>query len=38
MVINGYSGEKGLQEAIDQSTVLLKKYAGLTTYDVNLIS
>jgi len=38
MVINGYSGEKGLQEAIDQSSVLLKKYAGLTTYEVNLIS
>ena len=37
MVINGYSGEKGLQEAIGQSTVLLKKYAGLTTYEVNLI-
>lgn len=37
MVINGYSGEKGLQEAIDLSTSLLNKYAELTSQELTLI-
>lgn len=34
MIINGYSGKNGLQEAVDHSIELLKKYADLKTYDV----
>lgn len=37
MVINGYSGENGLQEAIDLSTSLLNKYAELTSQELTLI-
>ncbi len=28
MLINGYSGKEGLQEAVDYSVDLLKNYAG----------
>jgi len=34
MIINGYSGETGLQEAIVHSMELLEKYAGLKQYKV----
>ena len=37
MVINGYSGKAGLQEAADHSIQLLGKYAGLKKHEVNWI-
>jgi DNA/RNA-binding domain of Phe-tRNA-synthetase-like protein len=37
MIINGYSGEKGLQEATEYSIDLLKKYANATNISVKMI-
>ncbi|MEI6755228.1 MAG: phenylalanine--tRNA ligase beta subunit-related protein [Paludibacter sp.] len=34
MIINGYSGNEGLQEAVEHSRELLEKYAGLVSFDV----
>lgn len=34
MIINGYNGKAGLQNAVDLSISLLKKYAGLTMYEL----
>lgn len=43
MLINGYSGREGLQEAVDYSVELLKKYAeaqniGIKLFDVNNVT
>ena len=38
MVINGYSGEEGLQEAVDHTILLLEKYAGLKHFEVSRIN
>ena len=37
MIINGYSGEAGLQEAVNHSLELLRKYADLSNYEVEWI-
>lgn len=37
MIINGYSGEKGLQEATEYAIELLKKYANATNISVKMI-
>ncbi len=37
MIINGYSGNEGLQEAVEHSHELLEKYAGLASFDVEYI-
>lgn len=37
MIINGYSGKEGLQEAVDHSIRLLKKYAGAKKCEVSWI-
>ena len=37
MIINGYSGEKGLEEAINHAHDLLQRYAYLGQFDVNWI-
>lgn len=37
MIINGYSGEKGLQEATEYAIELLKKYANATNISVEMI-
>jgi DNA/RNA-binding domain of Phe-tRNA-synthetase-like protein len=37
LIINGYSGKVGLQDAVDHSIELLQKYAGLRAYDVQWI-
>lgn len=37
MLINGYSGPEGLQEAADYSVALLKKHAGATLIDVDIL-
>jgi DNA/RNA-binding domain of Phe-tRNA-synthetase-like protein len=34
MILNGYSGKEGLQEAVNHSIQLLEKYAGLKKYEV----
>lgn len=34
LIINAYSGKEGLQEAVDFTFQLLKKYAGLTAYEL----
>jgi len=34
MIINGYSGKEGLEEAVDHATRLLKDYAGFGEYKV----
>ena len=34
VIINGYSGAKGLQEAADLTLNLLKRYASLTKWEV----
>lgn len=34
LIINAYSGKEGLQEAVDFTLQLLKKYAGLTAYEL----
>ena len=38
MLINGYSGGKGLQEAADLSVELLKKYAGTEKMNISLFN
>ena len=38
MIINGYSGKKGLQEAVNHSQGLLEKYAGLKEFAVQWIN
>ncbi|WP_298646112.1 phenylalanine--tRNA ligase beta subunit-related protein [uncultured Proteiniphilum sp.] len=38
MLINGYSGKEGLQEATDYSADLLKKYAGAKELDIGLFN
>ena len=38
MIINGYSGKEGLQEAVDHATRLLKDYAGLGECRVEWLS
>lgn len=35
MIINGYSGEEGLQEAVDYSVELLKKYTGAEDFIIH---
>lgn len=37
MLINGYSGELGLQEAVDFSKALLEKYANLMSFEFRLL-
>ena len=37
IVLNGYSGKNGLQEAVDYAIQLLNRYAGLQKYEVNWI-
>ena len=37
MIINGYNGKDGLQEAVEYAIQLLKRYAGLQKYEVNWI-
>jgi len=37
MIINGYSGKEGLQEAINHAITLLQKYADLKEYELNWI-
>lgn len=37
MIINGYSGEAGLSEAVEHSIELLRKYASLKSFDVSWI-
>ena len=37
MIINGYSGKSGLEEAVKQSITLLEKYACLKQYEVKWI-
>jgi hypothetical protein len=36
MLINGYSGREGLQEAVDYSVELLKKYAEAQNIGIKL--
>jgi len=38
MIINGYNGKDGLQEAVDHSVKLLEKYAGLKQLEVKWIN
>ena len=37
MIINGYSGKSGLQEAVNHSIELLEKYAALGKYEVTYV-
>ncbi|MDD4993651.1 MAG: phenylalanine--tRNA ligase beta subunit-related protein [Paludibacter sp.] len=37
MIINGYSGKNGLQETVDHSIELLKKYAGLKSVELQFM-
>jgi len=37
MIINGYSGEKGLQEASEQARMLLEKYAEAKEVNITLV-
>jgi len=37
MIINGYNGKSGLQEAVDHAIELLRKYAGLKEFNVRWI-
>lgn len=38
MIINGYSGKEGLQEAVDYGAILLSRYVSATNLEVELIS
>ena len=37
MIINGYSGNEGLKEAVNHAIQLLRKYAGLKEYEVEVV-
>jgi len=38
LIINGYSGEEGLQEAVNHTIQLLEKYAGLKQFEIKRIN
>ncbi len=38
MIINGYNGIEGLQEAVEHSISLLTSFAGLKNYEINIIN
>jgi len=38
LIINGYSGESGLQTAVDHAIELLEKYANMEEYNVTWIN